>query len=137
MAAYRDEDSTRTLATAEDVSDFLDYLLAEGTADPANTCAWLYVEQREPNSRGIWDHEMRVGVVPSQSSWALGFTDIRGSMYVKGRDSGLEEIPLSADGNSEHFPGNSLLDRETVRAAIVEVLSTGDRPTGVEWSSIR
>lgn len=137
MAAYRDEESTKTLTNDDDVAEFLKFMLTEAAADPANTCAWLYVEQREQNARGVWDHEMRVGVVPSLDAWALGFTDVSGSMYVKGRDSSLDEIPLAADGNNEHFPGDSLLDLETVRNAIVEVLQTGERPTSVEWSPIR
>lgn len=136
-ASYRNEEDTMTLATEEDVSAFFALMLSQGASDPDNTCAWLYVDQRPLDKTGLPDHEMRVGVVPGMSAWTLGFTDIRGSMYVKGRDSGLKEVPLFSQGHDESFPPDSLVDVDTVRGAILDTLRTGERPNNVEWSSTR
>jgi immunity protein Imm1 of predicted polymorphic toxin system len=149
-ASYRSSDETMKLATEDDVSRFLARLLEGAVTDPDNTCAWLYLDARPVDDDGIADHEMRVGVIPdvrelkpdkkhsvTGPAWTLGFTDIRGSMYVKGRDSGLQEVPLFTQGHDESFPHDSLVDSEVVKSAIMEALRTGERPANVTWSPTR
>lgn len=149
-ASYRSKDGTMKLATESDVSRFLARMLKEAVIDRDNTCAWLYIDGRPVDEDGIADHEMRVGVIPNfpesdpdnkhtvrSSAWTLGFTDVRGSMYVKGRDSGLEEVPLFTQGHDESFPGDSLIDGDVVKNAILDALRTGERPANVAWSPTR
>jgi hypothetical protein len=136
-AAYRNEDDTMTLSNEQDVSEFLALMLAQGASDPDNTCAWLYIDQRRPAERGLPDHEMRVGVLADISAWTLGFTDVRGSMYVKGRDNGQDEVRLFSQGSDESFPSDALVDADTVKSAILETLRTGERPENVAWADIR
>ena len=148
-ASYQTKDKTVQLRNADDVSRFLNRMLKQAVIDPDNTCAWLYIDSRPVDEDGIADHEMRVGVIPNfpesapdqktsvkSSAWTLGFTDARGSMYVKGRDSGLPEIPLYTQGHSETFPADSVVDGDLIKSAILEALATGERPTTVTWSSI-
>jgi hypothetical protein len=149
-ASYRSKGDAVRIETEKDVARFLAYLLKGAVTDPDNTCAWLYIDGRPVDDDGIADHEMRVGVIPNipettpdkaisvkSSAWTLGFTDTRGSMYVKGRDSGLEEVPLFTQGHNESFPADSLVDSEVVKNAILDALSTGERPATVTWSPTR
>jgi hypothetical protein len=149
-ASYQSKDKTIRLENGDDVSRFLAHMLKQAAIDPDNTCAWLYIDSRPVDEDGIADHEMRVGVIPNlpettpdgktsvkSSAWTLGFTDARGSMYVKGRDSGLPEIPLFTQGHSETFPADSVVDGELIKAAILDAIATGERPTIVNWSPTR
>ncbi|GAA1601387.1 hypothetical protein GCM10009804_67470 [Kribbella hippodromi] len=146
-ASYQNKDNTVRLESAKDVSRFLAHMAEQAVLDPDNTCAWLYIDNRPVDEDGIADHEMRVGVIPNlpetapdgntsvkSSAWTLGFTDARGSTYVKGHDSGLPEISLFVQGHSETFPADSVVDGELVRAAILDAIATGERPTTVTWS---
>ncbi|MFC9690257.1 Imm1 family immunity protein [Kribbella sp. NPDC056951] len=136
-ASYGGDDNATSLATEGDVTTFLSRVLNGAAKDPDNTCAWLYIDGRELDEDGLTDHEMRVGVVPGIPAWTLGFTDLRGSMYVKGRHGEHEEVRLFMQGHDESFPPDSLLDVDVVRDAIVETLRTGERPDNVSWSSTR
>ncbi|MFI5729873.1 Imm1 family immunity protein [Kribbella sp. NPDC051587] len=136
-ASYGGHDDSTKLASEGDVESYLVTLLEAAINDPDNTCAWLYIDGRQLDEDGLTDHEMRIGIVPDASAWTLGFTDLRGSMYVKGRDSGQEEVRLFMQGHDESFPADSLISVDIVKSAIAEALRTGQRPENVLWSPTR
>jgi immunity protein Imm1 of predicted polymorphic toxin system len=135
-AYYGSDEESKTLSTREDVSDFLAFLLDAADKDADNTAAALYIDERPKDKDGLPDHEIRVGINPGLSTAALGYTDIRGSFYAQGKDSGGDDIPYFSEGHDESFPADSVVTLELIRNAITEILQTGTRPSDVRWASI-
>ncbi|MDX2974436.1 Imm1 family immunity protein [Kribbella solani] len=124
------------IETEEDVSGFLAYFLTEAGQDADNTLAALYINERPRSESGLPDHEIRVGINPKLSSAALGFTDVRGSFYAQGQNNESGDVPYFSEGHDESFPPDSVVTVELIRKSISEMLTTGERPTDVNWQSV-
>lgn len=119
-----------------EVAEDLEALVGALAADPYNSVAVVYVDQRALNAHGFPDHSLRIAVYGEGKVGGLRFTEGLESWYAVGAASLREEGALyNHMENLEGFPADSELDLDTLLAAAREFLvSGGQRPGGVDWA---
>ncbi|WBQ06250.1 Imm1 family immunity protein [Kribbella sp. CA-293567] len=138
LSAFSRDGEPTTLATAEDVLNFIAQLMIEADESADDTAAHLYVNERSTDDEdGLPDHELRVGIDPESSTGALRYTDLSGQFYARGTESGRAEVRYFHSGHADEYPTDSVVPLDVIRRSLIEMLSTGTRPTAVQWAPLQ
>ncbi len=116
--------------------DDVDALVEALAADPFNSVAAVYVDQRTLTEQGFPDHSLRIAVYGEGKVGGLRYTSGMESWYAVGVESRRDEGALyNHMENLEGFPLDSELELDVLVAAAKQFLmSGGERPDGVEWA---
>ena len=122
------------VSNADDVDALIDAVLAES---PTNSVIALYVSERPKTEHDMPDHELRVAI--NQESkiggvrYAGTYRDTAGVWYAAGSASERDEVFYYYMGHDEGWPKDSEVSIDVLRAAVKDLLSSGERPSAVEW----
>ncbi len=123
------------LSSSEDIDALIEAVLNE---PPANSVIALYIAERPKTKHDMPDHELRVAINQEAKVGGLRYSGpadgTAGVWYATGRDSIRDEVFYYYMGHDEGWPQDSELSLDEVRSAINAFLTTGERPSGVEWT---
>lgn len=128
--AYHNDRPPAELSTRDDITRFVDELLAAGWEHSA---AAVYAI--DPDDRSEFpDHELIVGGDAETGLGAVRYTGGEGTWYSKGERVDPDGVVFVYFGTGHDFPADAEVPLDAVREAMWELLTTGgERPGCVEW----
>ncbi|MCN9244919.1 Imm1 family immunity protein [Streptomyces sp. RY43-2] len=130
-AYYRKEHADgRVIVTPDDADALVDALLAGRDSE---NMAELHSLERPTLPSGFPDHEFLVGVDKELQVGVLSFMDESGNVVSLGTSGRRGGVSYFIAGNETEFPGYSEIAIDLVRRAVREFISSGRRPTCVQW----
>lgn len=124
---YNDGDPV-TPTTGEELADLIDQVIAICDIN----CNFLTVYAQSANGHVI--ATLGVGVRLDGSAGAIRYDSSEGAYVSKGSESTTEPTKFFSYGHEESFPGNSIIDVQTIKRALIHFVDHSfTRPPGIQW----
>ncbi|CRK60363.1 hypothetical protein [Alloactinosynnema sp. L-07] len=128
-ASYKHDAGVQLLRTPVDIDRFISELLGAG---PDYRAATVYAIDESTDADPT--HELVVAVDPTRDLGSVRYAGEDGEFYSQGDTTNPDRIVYAYFGTGHEFPANSEITLNSVRLAMVELLSSGGQiPQNIEW----